>query len=210
MRMMRWWWWQWDDGDDNMMVMTMMKMFNRWNLNATQDAFCATIAQAGLWSAWPWSVDHDLTNILTFFVWQFWQFVTFFVENFENFFTIFWQFWHFFLQFKKISWQFWQLLKPLFFVVDNFTIFWQLWHLLSILTLIKILSIENLKSWQSLWPDNKSDTAFVILAMFPVSRHCPYSRDFVIFPVSRPWPKNEKEYKKCLETGETPKSLENW
>ena len=60
---------------------------------------------------------------------------------------------------------------------DNFDNCWQIWQflkkscrLVTIETLIKILTIENLNSLQSLLPDNQEWhwTAFAILAMFLV------------------------------------------
>ena len=126
---------------------------------------------------------HDLTNILTIF-WLCRQLLNFFLtiltifNNFNNFdkldnFDNFWEFWQF-LKFFDNFWQFltifdnvWQFLT----ILKRFDNFWQFLQLrqlrqfLTILkrqslrlvtfeTLITVLTIENLNSWQSLVPDN--------------------------------------------------------
>ena len=126
------------------------------------DTFCFLTLKSDPRDQWPLRHlitvmrKHDLTNILKIFdkfdkfdnFWQFCQFLTIF-DNFDNF----WQLWPF-LQFVynfdngRQFWQFRQLLLP----------FWHLkrqsWRLVTFETLIKIQTIENLNSWQSLWPDN--------------------------------------------------------
>ena len=85
------------------------------------------------------------------FLWQFWTIL----KNVDNFWQ-FWQCWQFLTIFNNFQqcWQFLQLLT----ILDNFWQFWQLkrqfWRLVTFETLITVLTIENLNSWQSLLPDN--------------------------------------------------------
>ena len=128
-----------------------------------------------------WLTFWQFLTILTIFdnFDNFWQFLTIltilkFFDNFGPFSTIltisdnfdnlnnFWKFWQF--------WQFLQLFT-IFTMLTFFTIddnwrqfrqlllpFWQLkrksWRLVTFETLITILTIENMNSWQSLLPDN--------------------------------------------------------